>query len=291
MGVQKVKKPFRWAGSKAPLLNWLLPLIPPGGRPYTEAYFGSGAVLLNREPAKTEAVNDIDGNIVNFFRVLQKRDSYEELKHRLRYTPYSYEEFRLAHEILAQRENAHPVDRAWAFFVVQNQGFNGEPYGKGWGFRPTTPLSSYLNAIDALDWFVDRLRLVQIDHRDALEFLTRWDTEEAIHYVDPPYLHATRYDKHIYKYEMKDNHHEQLVSLLLNLKGAVVLSGFPNSIYCALEEAGWARYDHKRYLRFAPSPRMMTIRPSAERYCIESVWLNPKAQSLVRVPNLYSDAK
>jgi len=266
------------------LLGWLLPLIPVGGNPYTEAYLGSGAVLLNRAPAKTEAVNDLDGNIVNFFRVLQKRDSYEELKYRLRYTPYSYAEFRRAHEILAQGVNAHPVDRAWAFFVIQNQGFSGVPYTRSWAFSMIKNHGArFRTNVASLDLFVERLRSVHIEQGDALEFLPRWDTPNAVHYLDPPYVRDMRVDPNLYRYEMPDDHHVQLVSLILSLKGAVVLSGYPNRIYCALEEAGWARYDKERPLWMSNVNPDRGYRVERKRfYRTESVWLNPKAQALLR---------
>lgn len=84
---------FGWYGGKFNHLDWLLPLLP-SCHHYCEPFAGSAAVLLNREPSPVETYNDIDGEVVNFFRVL--RDRTDELIKAIALTPFSREEFYLA---------------------------------------------------------------------------------------------------------------------------------------------------------------------------------------------------
>ncbi|XQQ06065.1 MAG: DNA adenine methylase [Leptolyngbya sp. IPPAS B-1204] len=86
---------FGWYGGKFNHLNWLLPLLPDVTH-YCEPFGGSAAVLLNRKPAPVETYNDLDGEVVNFFRVL--RDSQEELIRAIGLTPFAREELRIAAE-------------------------------------------------------------------------------------------------------------------------------------------------------------------------------------------------
>ena len=84
---------FGWYGGKFNHLDWLLPLLPETQH-YCEPFGGSAAVLLNRKPSDVETYNDLDGEVVNFFRML--RDSQEELIQAIALTPFSREEFKIA---------------------------------------------------------------------------------------------------------------------------------------------------------------------------------------------------
>jgi hypothetical protein len=90
---RKRKIAFGWYGGKFNHLNWLLPLLPYTHH-YCEPFGGSAAVLLNRQPSPVETYNDIDGEVVNFFRVL--RDQTDELMKTIALTPFSRKEFALA---------------------------------------------------------------------------------------------------------------------------------------------------------------------------------------------------
>ena len=84
---------FGWYGGKFSHLDWLLPLLPKCHH-YCEPFAGSGAVLINREAAPVETYNDIDGDVVSFFRVL--RDRHEELIRAIALTPFSREAYHRA---------------------------------------------------------------------------------------------------------------------------------------------------------------------------------------------------
>lgn len=277
-----------WPGGKGQLLGRLLPLIPEGGRPYTEAYFGAGWVLLNRPPAPSEAVNDLDERIVNLFRTLQDRCAYKELLHRLRWTPYARAEFERARELLRaweRGEEVSGVDLAWAFVVAQRQSFGGT--GRTWGTVLSEKGRSFWGDIPKrLSAVRERIMRVQIDRRDALDFLRYWDTPEAVHYVDPPYHPDTTEGRLYYRHNADHAHHEALVSLLLELQGAVVLSGYRHAVHEPLEASGWLRIDIPTVSHMAGRIRASRLRgeggAKAHVPRMESVWLNPKAQGLLR---------
>ncbi len=84
---------FGWYGGKYSHLDWLLPLLP-ATRHYCDVFGGSAAVLINREPSPVETYNDIDSELVNFFRVL--RDRKDALIEAIGLTPFSREELTLA---------------------------------------------------------------------------------------------------------------------------------------------------------------------------------------------------
>lgn len=126
------------SAAKGNMLSKLLPLIPAGGRPYCEPYAGAASVFWSRDPAPVEVLNDLDDRIVNLFRVLQDREQFEELRHRIMWTPYARAEFGRALDILKTGSD-DPVERAGAFCGaeprVQRGGFHNRRLGPEIRFR------------------------------------------------------------------------------------------------------------------------------------------------------------
>src|SRR5437588_9825524 len=107
---------FGWYGGKYSHLDWLLPLLPKATH-YCEPFGGSAAILINREPSPVETYNDIDGDLVTFFRVL--REQKDVLIEAIGLTPFSREEFELA--ISSPREGISDLERARRFYVRARQ--------------------------------------------------------------------------------------------------------------------------------------------------------------------------
>jgi len=187
-----MRAPVVWPGGKGGMLRKLLPLIPPGGEPYCEPYAGAAWVLFARPPAPAEVLNDLDGDLINLFRVLQDRTRCRELYRRLRYTLYARAELVRAMDIL-RNGSTDPVERAWAYFVARNQSVSGKlPTGPGnWSRRFTsssgTVTARWSTRLALIPAWRRRLQLVQIDQMDALDVLDYWDNPAAVFYVDPPY--------------------------------------------------------------------------------------------------------
>ncbi|WP_021880604.1 DNA adenine methylase [Paenibacillus sp. P22] len=104
-----VPRILHYPGSKWSMADWIISHMPEHST-YLEPFFGSGAVLFNKEPAVLETVNDLDGDVVNLFRVVRERP--EELAHALRWTPYARSEYLAAHEAVVDE-----IDQARRFLV------------------------------------------------------------------------------------------------------------------------------------------------------------------------------
>jgi len=221
---------FGWYGGKFSHLDWLLPLLP-SCKHYCEPFAGSGAVLLNREPSPIETYNDLDGELVNFFRVL--RDKKEELIQTILLTPFSREEFALACNL---DPNLSDMERARRFYVRARQVRTGlaqkASIGRWANCRNTSRagmsgvVSRWLGAVEHLPWIVERLLRVQFENRPAVDVIALYDSHETLFYCDPPYIHDTRGDKNAYGYEMTDKDHCNLADVLNAMKGKVAISNY-----------------------------------------------------------------
>jgi DNA adenine methylase len=271
--------PFQWFGGKGNLKSKLLPLIPGGGVPYCEPFAGAASVFFARKPAPVEILNDLDGDVVNFFRVMQDAQQFRELRRRLLWTPYALEEFLRAVEILNDG-NAPAIDRAWAFFVGQNQGFAGKLSKNAkradWSVHIARK-AAWPSRVKKLELFRERLLGCQIDNDDAIHVISRYDRDDAVFYVDPPYVLSTRKMRN-YASEPDDAYHVALIDTLLDARGAVVLSGYEHDIYHKLDEAGWVRTEFK-VVSVTPNAASTTNgRPPRT----ELVWQNPAAIARLR---------
>lgn len=222
---------FGWYGGKFSHLDWLLPLLP-NTQHYCEPFGGSAAVLINREPSPVETYNDIDGELVNFFRVL--RAQKEDLVEAIGLTPFSREEFELA--ISGPTEGISDLERARRFFVRARQvrtGLAQKASSGRWAHCLLTSragmagaVSRWLGSVEDLPEIAQRLLRVQIEHGPAIEVIRRYDSSETLHYCDPPYPHDSRTDSNAYAYEMSDDQHRELADVLHSVKGKVALSGY-----------------------------------------------------------------
>lgn len=221
---------FGWYGGKYSHLDWLLELLPPTQH-YCEPFGGSAAVLLNRTPSPVETYNDIDGEVVNFFRVL--REDKQRLIESIGLTPFSREEFEIA--ISSQGDKSlSSLERARRFFVRARQvrtGLAQKASSGRWAHCLLTSragmagaVSRWLGSVEGLSEIAQRLLRVQIENAPAIEIIERYDSEETLFYCDPPYPHDSRKDSNAYAYEMTDNQHRQLAEVLHKIKGKVALS-------------------------------------------------------------------
>jgi DNA adenine methylase len=232
--------PVFWYGGKGMIAKRHLPHLP-HGRIYVEPYCGAASMFWHLpKPRPVEILNDLNKELINLFRCLQDPATFDELRHRLIWTPYSLDEFRHA---LQMPEDAPAVDRAWAMFVRQNMGFAGKAKTPGdWGrhTKNTQTIKAALGSrLSMLAKWHDRLSTVQLDSRDAREVIAYWDSPHTVFYIDPPYVKDTRKTLNVYQHETDDDHHQNLVKTLLQIKGQAMLSGYDTQLYAPLTDAGW----------------------------------------------------
>lgn len=260
--VEPSRPVLRWHGGKWLLAPWIIGHFPKH-RVYVEPFGGAGSVLMRKEPAYAEIWNDLDTDVVNLFRVLRS-DRAEELVRQLRLTPFSREEFDLAY--IAETE---PLEKARRLVIRSFMGFGSNGHNRVTGFRAnsnrsgTTPAHDWVNYPDSLAMVIARLAGVTVESKDAKAVMAQHDGAETLHYVDPPYIFATRTDlSKDYAHELTDDDHAELLVFLRGLSGMVCLSGYPHDLYDEILH-DWRRVEREA-LADGASKR------------IEVLWLNPK---------------
>lgn len=258
------KRPIlRWHGGKWKLAPWILQHLP-AHSVYVEPFGGAASVLLRKPRSYAEVYNDLDGEIVNLFKVARGRG--EELRRALELTPFSREEFAESYE-----PSSDSLEQARRTVVRSFMGFGSNSHNKSTGFRSnsnrsgTTPAQDWRNYPNSFSDIIERLRGVIIENRDAIEVMLAHDSDQTVHYVDPPYVHSTRDAGGDYRFEMDDRDHIQLAEMLLRLKGMVVLSGYSSDLYNDLF-ARWRRVERRAH---ADGAKERT----------EVLWLSPNCPS------------
>ena len=230
---------LRYHGGKWRLGPWIVGHLPPH-QMYTEAYAGGVSVLLQKPRAYAEIINDMDGEVVNIYRVLRNPAQARELLRQLRLTPYARAEYETS-----WLTDGDPIEQARRTLVRSWMSFSTTGSSGQWrsGFRAVsntargmTPADDWDGLPAALERVIDRLRGVVIESMDALDCLRKYDGAESCHYVDPPYVAASRGERwgqtrKGYRHEMSDDDHRALAAVLRSLKGAVILSGYPSALY------------------------------------------------------------
>ncbi|MDD2227950.1 MAG: DNA adenine methylase [Candidatus Cloacimonetes bacterium] len=233
---------FGWYGGKFSHLDWLLPLLPECHH-YCEPFSGSAAVLLNRYPSPVETFNDIDGELVNFFKIF--RDQNEEFIRVISLTPFSREEYNVAVNDVPQ--DICNVERARRFYIRARQTRTGlaqtASLGRWANCKDTSRagmsgvVSRWLGGIEALSDIAERLLRVQIENRPANDILRLYDSKETLFYCDPPYLHETRGDSNAYGFEMDEREHRQFAEVANNCIAKVAVSGYEHPLMDELFQA------------------------------------------------------
>ncbi len=229
-----------YLGGKMRLADRLIALMPPHQH-YVEPYAGSLAVLLAKPPAAHETVNDLDGDLVTFWRVL--RDRPDDLARTCALTPHSR-----AEQAASYREDDDPddIERARRVWVQLTQGRAAIRTRTGWRHYgdpadSTMSMPGYLAGYVArIHPAAARLARVSLECRPALDVIGSYGTHRnVLLYVDPPYLGETR-SPGSYRHEMTDQDHRELAAALREARAAVVLSGYASALYEALYD-GWQR--------------------------------------------------
>lgn len=218
-----LRLPFAYPGSKADYLKDILPHIPYGSG-YGEAFGGSGAVLLNREPSKLEVYNDRYGGITCFFRVVRDRALYNQFMERLgAMTLHSREEFLWCKATWDNCEDT--VERAARWYYTIRFAVNGKAkstFGRSLGpaVRFADRLAKSLPLFGPLH---GRLQTVTIENQDWRQLIEDFDRKGFIWYLDPTYLDCF---PGAYEHELSIADHKELMVRIPHLQGFVAVSSY-----------------------------------------------------------------
>jgi DNA adenine methylase len=238
-----VKPPVPYFGGKITLGPAIATLLPDHLH-YVEPYCGSLAVLMAKRPAPHETVNDLDGDLMTFWRVL--REQPEELERVCALTPHSRAEHQAAYEP-AESE----LEVARRVYVQLTQGRSAKLKRSGWRHfvKPagsSVGMPAYqAGYVDRMAAAAERLAGVSLESMPALDLIVKYGADpDVLLYVDPPYLGSTRgHSEDGYRHEMRDEaRHRQLATALHAARATVVLSGYPSDLYDLELYSGWDRH-------------------------------------------------
>ncbi|MEK4442392.1 DNA adenine methylase [Niallia sp. FSL K6-0077] len=219
---------LHYPGSKWSMASWIISHMPEH-KTYLEPFFGSGAVFFNKPKSSIETINDMDSSVVNLFKVI--RNNPDSLAKLIEWTPFSREEYYSSYEF----ETGNELEDARRFLVRCWQAIGAKTSDRtGW----RSLISS--NGPDvAKEWsklpqkiviVAKRLKEAQIEHQPAVKLLERYQRKEVLIYADPPYILETRTKRH-YKHEMTIEDHIELLDILDQHPGPVILSGYAHQVY------------------------------------------------------------
>jgi len=223
-------------------------------------------------------LNDINGEIVTLYKILQNDKLRRRLIARLKMTPYSRTEYDNAHE-----PATNPIERCRRLIIRSLMGYYADSVitsNYKSGFRNdldrkyTIPAHEWVDYANCLDCFAERLLGVVIEHFNAFDLFAKWRDKPYLWYIDPPYVHRTRTrpNKHCYVNELSDTDHRKMIKAIQKLTGMVIISGYDNVLYRPLEQHGWRKVT-KIYNNNTFQSGMRT----------ECLWINPAAQEAKRL--------
>lgn len=235
---------IKYPGAKWKFAEKIIEMMPEH-HSYLEPYFGSGAVLFNKQPSHIETVNDIDDEVVNLFYCI--RTDPERLARLLYLTPYARQEYENAYI-----KTDEPLEKARRFCIRLNQGHGFRTTGEKVGWK--NDLQGRERAYCKVDWnklpekivqTAERLKDVQIESRPAVDVIKRFNFDNVLIYADPPYLLSTRCREQ-YNHEMSEEQHIELLDVLLRHKGYVMISGYDSDLYNDMLK-GWYKTEQDFY--------------------------------------------
>ncbi|QLY03741.1 MULTISPECIES: DNA adenine methylase [Citrobacter] len=271
---ESVKHPaIRYHGGKFRLASWIIPQMPEHIC-YVEPFGGAAGVLLQKPRSYAEVYNDLDGEVVNLFRVLRDPEMNQRLRDACALTPYSRDEFCAAREVVTES-----VERARRMVVRACMGFgSASGIGGNSGFRSDSK-RKYATAAhlwerypENLSAVCQRLQGVIIENKDALAVMRAHDAKTTLHYIDPPYVPETRVQgNRYYNHEMTVEGHEQLLAVARTMTGMVMISGYDSDVYNDML-VGWQKMEKSSRISAGRGTKVRT----------ECLWSNPEAQQTER---------
>jgi len=281
-----MRAPIQWFGGKGAMVAKLRKFLTIPHTTYVEVFGGAASLLFDKDPTGiAEVYNDLDGRLVNFFRVLRDPNLFAAFQRRVESAPFA----KLEKDGAMCLSRCPAVDQgvqAAAFFTLARQSFGGLLEKSSWGASVASltagqaqASAGWMNTINRLPEVSARLRRVQIDNADFRQVIAHYDRPETLFYLDPPYVPETRRAGG-YACELTDDDHRDLLRLIKGVKGMVMLSGYPSELYDR-ELSRWRRDEFNVKTKAQGNTRAIGNQGKgglADRRFdrIEAVWFNPR---------------
>ena len=289
--------PIYWLGTKVRMRDKILPLIARFKRKlYVEPFGGAGGILLGKAPERAEVYNDVNSLLVNMFRTLRDKESIATLKELLAVSPISRTMFRDLFDLAnayAEGEREEYEERkeaenlkdypdelvvAYAFFYAMNSCYRGRIRkisasfaGGQKGDSADNSIRCYSNARNNLDAYCDRLKTVCVENLDYATCITKYDDKDTLFYIDPPYACEVSKD---YDTGWSKKDEENLIDLLIDLKGSFILSCYDTPGYQRLLEHGATREQYNAFSTLAS-----TSKGGEEAKRVETIYWRGKSKN------------
>jgi DNA adenine methylase len=261
----KLRTPITYYGGKQVMARHILPLIPPH-KIYTEAFFGGGAIFFSKEPSEVEVINDLNGEIVNFYRILVT--DFWRLNELIRATLLSRADYEDAMVVYNHPKLFDPIKRAWAFWVLTNQGYASKIGSWGYDANGSTMVKKIDGKkVEFTTAIRTRLERTQIECNDAGKVIQSRDSKETFHYVDTPYIGSNM--GHYSGYT--DDQYRDHLQILARVEGKFLLSGYNSEILDQfIKKHKWHVLTFEKQLSASPNKAKRKIEVLVANYPINT---------------------
>lgn len=204
-----------WIGGKRRLANQILPLFP-DHTCYVEPFCGAAALYFMKPPAKVEVINDINGELVNLYRIVKHH--LEEFIRQFKWALTSRKIYEWMQ--ITPSETLTDIQRAARFYYLQKLAFGGKVDGQTFGAATTSaPRLNLLRLEEDMSQAHLRLSRTTIEHLGWQECVNKYDREHTLFYCDPPYWGTEGYGV-----GFGLEQYDQMASLAKSIKGKMIIS-------------------------------------------------------------------
>jgi DNA adenine methylase len=219
-----LRAPFPYPGGKSQSVGKILDVLPYRNS-YIEPFGGSASIILSRQSSKLEVFNDRYAGVVAFYRCMRDEVKYQKLVELITTTIHSREDFVDCHNQWATETD--DVQRAFKWFYATAYSFGGLCRNFGRAIKGVGCLSGKILHPDYLA-IHNRFKYIQVENQDWSDCLLDYDNDDAVFYLDPPYLETY---SGTYKHEMTRQDHQRMLEIVFNMKGYVAISSYRNGLY------------------------------------------------------------
>ena len=211
-----MKSPLAYIGGKSKLSKQIIPLIP-NHHTYCEVFCGGAWIFFGKEPSKTEVINDLDSDLVSFYRVVQNH--MEEFLKQFKWCLSSREWFE-DWKVQLSGQGLTDIQRAARYYYNQRLAYGGRVRNRSFGMQSDgPPRINLLRLEEEMSEIYLRLIGVHIENLSWKNLIPRYDGPDVFYYCDPPYYLCPDY-----KHNFALDDFKSLANTLANIKGKFMLS-------------------------------------------------------------------